>query len=253
VGLKKGLIHHSNHAKEKAALCLAGFSYYQKLSLQGKEEFIQRTLNFIDTKLITGEENFSPGYCDKIHLAAAATQLTFGLPDFTFTHFETIILYPGIFQLNENCPLMKGAATPDGIVRISIADFEKGYENPNDKLNVGLHELGHALFMEFLRDVNDEKEEYFQHQTEVMQPYLVESGHILQTHNDGDGFLRHYAFTNRHEFFAVCIEHFFEAPAEFKIKLPALYKTLMNLLNQDPSNLSGDYSTVRNFERISLR
>lgn len=47
-------------------------------------------------------------------------------------------------------------------------------------------------------------------------------------------FLRSYASTNQQEFFAVCVEHFFEASKSFRENLPQLYSHLCILLNQDP-------------------
>lgn len=47
-------------------------------------------------------------------------------------------------------------------------------------------------------------------------------------------FLRPYAGTNREEFFAVCVEQFFEQPEESKENCPERYFTLANLLKQDP-------------------
>ena len=59
--------------------------------------------------------------------------------------------------------------------------------------------------------------------------------------NDEDSFLRNYAGKSEREFFAVCIEHFFEAPKEFSDELPDIYIPLCNLLNQDPRNAHCDY------------
>ena len=59
--------------------------------------------------------------------------------------------------------------------------------------------------------------------------------------------MRAYGGRNMHEFFAVCVEHFFEAPVEFKNRLPDIYNHLCFLLNQDPSNFSGDYQLKSNF------
>jgi Mlc titration factor MtfA (ptsG expression regulator) len=241
--VKTGGANYDSEEEAAVDLHLANFLYYRKLSPQGKKEFVQRTLNFIETHFIEGENDFEPGLREKIHVAAAATQLSFGMKDFIFTHFETVILYPGVFRINAGSPLMKGATHPNGLIMISIKDFDAGYANPFDKLNVGLHEFGHALFMELLSRANDEegsemlKANLFQ--------YLEVADKILNEGKHRDDFLRDYAFTNRHEFFAVSVEHFFEAPAEFKTALPQLYSTLKALLKQDPASGSPDYGIRR--------
>lgn len=243
MAVKSGAVHYSASTTENVPQHLAMFPYYQKLSIAGKQKFVRRILNFMSIKTFGGADDYEPDYAAKIHIAAAATQLTFGLPDFPFERFDTFILYPTIFKLGEKGPLMKGATTPNGIVRISIKDFDEGFKNPFDKLNVGLHELGHALFMEFLGEVSTEQHgDYFHPVSNVVHPYLLEADKLLKSGKDHDNFLRHYAFTNRHEFFAVCTEHFFEAPMEFKEKLPVLFKLMAALLNQDPNNVSNDYA-----------
>jgi Mlc titration factor MtfA (ptsG expression regulator) len=59
--------------------------------------------------------------------------------------------------------------------------------------------------------------------------------------NEEDSFLRSYAGSSEQEFFAVCIENFFEAPDEFSQQLPEIYSCLSVLLNQDPRNPELDY------------
>lgn len=219
---------------------LVTFRYYQKLSFAGKEKFLYKTIGILRAFDISGAEGYEPDDVTRYHVAAAAAQLTFGLNDFEFEHFDSIVLYPAIFKLSPNAPAMKGGTTPDGIIRISVKDFDEGYKNPGDKLNVGLHEIGHALFMEFLRNVQFEENEADE-KANMIHPYIAEADKILNAGKEHDNFLRDYAFTNRHEFFAVTVEHFFEASDEFKEKLPKLYTVMSQLLNQDPSNVNHDY------------
>ena len=49
------------------------------------------------------------------------------------------------------------------------------------------------------------------------------------------------------EFFAVAVEHFFEAPAEFQKELPDIYNHLCVLLNQNPLNVRGDFELTSGF------
>ena len=88
IAIKGGVVHYSSKTTENVTHYLGMFPYYQKLSSSGKEEFIRRTLNFLNTKTIIGEDHYQPDYAAKIHVSAAATQLTFGLPDFSFSHFH---------------------------------------------------------------------------------------------------------------------------------------------------------------------
>ena len=63
-------------------------------------------------------------------------------------------------------------------------------------------------------------------------------------------YLRQYAFVNEHEFFAVCVEHFFETPSTFLKEMPDVYQILTNLLNQNPLNINQDYKLMDALEGI---
>lgn len=45
-------------------------------------------------------------------------------------------------------------------------------------------------------------------------------------------YFRIYAFTNKFEFLAVILEHYFETSLEFKERFPHLYKNVSLMLNQ---------------------
>ena len=47
-------------------------------------------------------------------------------------------------------------------------------------------------------------------------------------------YLRSYAFSNMHEFWAVSVEAFFENPEGLKENMPDLYEALSHVLNQNP-------------------
>ena len=68
--------------------------------------------------------------------------------------------------------------------------------------------------------------------------------------NAGPPFLRSYAKSNIHEFWAVCVEHFFEAPLQFRDQLPALYSAMCNILNQDMAQRILDYSASQKQKNI---
>ena len=53
--------------------------------------------------------------------------------------------------------------------------------------------------------------------------------------------LREYAYTNREEFFAVCVEYFFEVPKLLKESKPEIYDLVSEMLNQDTLNIYDDY------------
>lgn len=104
------------------------------------------------------------------------------------------------------------------------------YDYP-DGQNVGLHEMAHALtYVNFtVREGRDKAfHDHFTEFSAVARP-------IFERMRAGEAnLLDTYAATNYEEFWAVCIETFFERSNAFRKHLPELYVSLCSLLNQDP-------------------
>ncbi len=211
--------------------------YFRNLTPDAQEIFVDRLFKFMEDKKFIGREGLVITDEIKVLISAAAIQLTFGLKDYMISHLHAINIFPRIFfskYLNVN---LKGLNTQSGVLSISWNDFKEGYAIEDDKLNLGLHELAHALYIDLDEDGN--YDEHFSAYFEKWEDVAMKD--YLDLKEKKVSFLRNYGGTNMHEFFAVCVEHFFEAPREFKIKLPHLYNYLMLMLNQDPDNVKGDY------------
>ncbi|MBI3510559.1 MAG: zinc-dependent peptidase [Bacteroidetes bacterium] len=226
----------SKEYKENVQLELMQFSYYNKLSNEGKKKFFDRVLIHLSKNKVVGAEGYEPDDKIKIMISATAAQLTFHIDKDWLASFDTVELHPTIFRMNHNGPLMKGATTPNGIIRISVKDYLEGYRVGDDKLNVGLHEFAHALLIEYTASAED-----YSDIKKLVFPYEVIAAKEIELGPDSEHFLRKYAFTNKHEFFAVSVETFFEAPKDFFATHPELYIVLTKLLNQDPRNVTEDY------------
>jgi hypothetical protein len=110
----------------------------------------------------------------------------------------------------------------------------EGYTDQNDSLNVGLHEMAHAIHFE--DRIANEEYGFLNPDALAKLEYLFER-EKTQIEDGTQTYLRSYAATNHYEFFAVSIEHFFEDPAGMKRNIPDLYDTLRILINQDPLQL----------------
>ncbi len=206
------------------------FSYYDKLSEQLKVKFLLRVKNFISAKTFTGREGLVVTNEMKSWVAASAVQLTFGLSKYSLNHFSRIILYPEAFYNKRNDALHIGETNAMGAIVLSWKDLQEGYEKATDNFNVGLHEMAHALELELLlrRDYDTFFGDYYPKWS------LIAQQEFENIENERESFLRWYAGENKREFFAVCIEYFFESSAEFLKRLPEIYYHLTILLNQDP-------------------
>lgn len=211
--------------------------YFRNLSPDAQEVFVTRLFQFMEDKKFIGREGLVITDEIKVLISAAAIQLTFGLKDYMISHLYAINVFPRIFFSKYLKANLKGLNTQSGVLSLSWNDFKAGYAVEDDKVNLGLHELAHALYIDL-----DEEGNYDEHFSAYFEKWEdVAMKDYLELKENKITFLRNYGGTNMHEFFAVCVEHFFEAPKEFKKQLPHLYNYLMLMLNQDPDNVKGDY------------
>ncbi|MEW6468255.1 MAG: zinc-dependent peptidase [Bacteroidota bacterium] len=225
---------------------LKDFAYYQGLSPGGRKKFIQRLFNIMVTKYFDGRDGLEVTEEMKVLISACIAQATFGLREYRLLHFSYIRVFPGIFYSRLIDRKLKGGTTTGGVIMLSWKDFVQGYRIGNDRFNLGLHEIAHALKVEI--KYGEESDQAF---AEYFRKWLHESYDVFERMNKGARtFLRDYAGVNTHEFFAVCVEHFFEVPADFKANLPHIYRHLCVLLNQDPLNTTKDYAVDEETSRL---
>jgi len=211
------------------------FTYYRELPLLYRKKFVKRLKSFIEDKSFEGEQGFTITDEVKVLIGASAIQLTFGLRKYRLPHLHTIKVYPSIFMPMGSRAKFKGYTDPRGLMALSWKDFVKGYSNPHDKINLGLHEMAHALKVEAFE--GDNFDEMF---SDMIAGWLSASKDTIKElaeQPDENTFLRAYGGKNEDEFFAVCVEHFFEAPDEFEKELPSVFKYLKAVLRQDPRTI----------------
>lgn len=205
-------------------------NFYRSLAPAGQQRFRQRVREFVESKIIIGIKNVYLPDNMRAFIAASAVQLTFGLEEWYLYHFHTIRIYPKEFYSRINEKLLKGGAGQNGVIWFSWKDYLAGYADQENGINLGLHEMGHALMINMQKGGQDaDFHSRFERLTEMEQELLP------MVRNGSISFLRKYAGANINEFFAVSIEHFFEQPVEFKKILPLLYSALSELLQQDPA------------------
>jgi Mlc titration factor MtfA (ptsG expression regulator) len=203
--------------------------YYRSLSPQLQQRFIKRTVNFMTAKQFE-YVGIEPEEKMPLLISATAIQLTFGLKRYLMDHFEKIYVLHHDYHYGLNSVPFQGHVNHEGIY-LSWNNFTRGFENYDDGDNVGLHEMAHALaYVNF--NVTDGSDDGFR---ERFIRFSKTGRRVFAEMQDevSGGFLGHYAATRYEEFWAVCVEHFFERPVAFKIQLPELYAAMCELLNQD--------------------
>ncbi|CAN5241301.1 zinc-dependent peptidase [soil metagenome] len=211
------------------------FLYYQKLSPKNKHKFENRILHFNSIKDFIPRQIPEVTLEMRVLISACFVQITFGFPNIKLIHFKRILIYPDAYYSTINSRYHKGEVNPAGrLIVLSWKSFVEGYIHPTDSINLGLHEMAHALRLENAIKNN----EYRFLDPGLLEKWQIFSKKIIPEIKSGKiDFFRKYAEVNEDEFFAVAIENFFERPQLFKKNLPELYQIIAGLLKQDPLNL----------------
>ncbi|HUR65745.1 MAG TPA: zinc-dependent peptidase [Chitinophagaceae bacterium] len=204
--------------------------YYNSLPAELKKRFIYRVRQFMGSKQFyfhaMVEEEYMP-----VLISAAAVQLTFGLRNYLMDYFDVIHVMRKEYVLNIDKETYYGHVSKNGI-HISWNHFLGGYSDYGDSVNLGLHEMAHALQFDVVLGDEDLHDRSFY---ERLNEFSEEGRPVFRAMRQGTShLLSDYACTNFDEFWAVSVETFFENPKEFKEKLPNLYREMTELLNQDP-------------------
>jgi MtfA peptidase len=205
------------------------FTYFNELPDLLKRRFVNRTHHFKATKKFhfIGLENNE----DVTTLvSASAVQVTFGLDNYQLAHFKDIYILADAYHMDEDEELYIGHVAPEGIY-LSWKHFLYGYSNRNDNVNVAVHEMSHALlYNNFFAQYGMDS-----HFRLNYEKFSNSTGPILaDVITNRRSYLRSYAFSNLHEFWAVSAEAFFENPKGLKTNMPDLYQAMCRVLNQDP-------------------
>lgn len=203
--------------------------YFNQLNESNRQKFLKRVYNFKNQKSFHFH-GFDHTEEVEILISAAAIQVSFGLKNYLLPFFKDIHILSDAYQAIDSNETYIGHVAPNGIY-IAWKYFVRGYADYSDGVNVALHEMAHALHHEnFIREtgVDWDFRKDFEKLPGIFGPIMSQA--IVQRKS----YLRGYAFTNFQEFWAVCVEYFFENSQGLKDNLPQLYTILCDTLNQDP-------------------
>jgi len=224
--------YYPHSLKAKYRFYLGQTSYYQNLSSVDKLLFEKRVQLFINHKqFISRGKGFDLSDEMVARIAASAVEISFGFPKMGFEHFNRILIYPDDYYSNITKKFHAGEVNARGFIVLSWKSFQNGYENDTDGINLGIHEMAHALKLENRIQNGD----YNFLSAKLMQNFATEfEAYKAGYHQVDPTILRSYAGSNIHEFFAVLCENFFERPAQLREENSALYHLMTQLLLQDP-------------------
>ena len=189
--------------------------YFNGLEPVLKKKFVQRVYNYAQHKKFhfigLQEREEIP-----VLISASAIQLTLGLENYQMAYFKNIYVLADAYRMDNDEELYVGHVAPDGIY-LSWKHFLYGYVEHRDNINVGVHEMSHALlFNNYFARYNVDKNFRLNY-----EKFSTTTGPILaNVITRRKSYLRTYAFTNIHEFWAVSVEAFFENPVGLKENMP---------------------------------
>ncbi|WP_377714239.1 zinc-dependent peptidase [Pseudofulvibacter geojedonensis] len=215
--------------KKQQQILKEKFTFYNKLSSLNKKRFEHRVIRFVGDKEFIAREGLILDDEKKLLIAATAVMLTFGMRDYLIPIIEKVIVYPDVFYSTINQEDHKGEFNP--MLRalvLSWKDFEEGFRIDDDNLNLGIHEITHAIHINSIKRTDTASVIFSDGFYELQQLLLNEN---VKTRIMESSYFRDYAFTNKFEFLAVVLENFIESPDEFKGQFPLVYKKIRQMFN----------------------
>lgn len=210
------------------------FPYFQRLNDKHKAEFVRKLELVLTKKIFIGRGGITEVTPEiKILVGATIVMVTFGWDDVRLTHFKKILIYPDTYYSTISKQYHRGEVNPQqGIIVLSWSCFLNGLDDQKDGVNLGIHEIAHALKLENQIYYNGESEFFNPNAWNAYQQWI--SSEMKKILAGTGSFFRVAASLDEHEFFAVALENFFERPKDFFEYHPALYGSLVQLLRQDP-------------------
>jgi len=205
------------------------FPFYNKLSNRYKSYFEHRVATFIRLKNFVGRQGLVIDDEKEVRIAATAVLLTFGMRSYKLPILKHVLIYPSAFYSKVNDEMHKGEFNPKmNALVLSWEDFESGFDNTTDKINLGIHELTHVIHLNSMAYRTNSSRLFLTAFNEM--PNLLLNDKIKAKLASSEYF-RAYSETNKYEFLAVVVESFFERPQDFKREFPQIYAKLKEMFN----------------------
>ncbi len=197
--------------------------YYQQLAESEKLRFRRRVRLYMEANnfMAKGMETVTEDL--KAVAAICAVQMTFGRKDFLLSKFEHLIFFPQPFP-SPQYPKNYHASEiyeEDGAILFSAEQLMKGFLEPHNFYNIGLHEYAKVFERAY---------------PELDFPPLSEShwSELQQISGFSRVWIQQWINLDPIPLRPVSIAHFFTWPAAFQAQLPELYAAYAQLFNQSP-------------------
>lgn len=222
--------------------------FFRALAPEDQDRFRRDLQVFLGETRVTGV-GAEVDDTTRVLAGASAVIPVFGHPEWEWREIREILIRPGRFDMDPtehggetNVLGMVGTGVMNGIMILSKPDLLRGFRNPSDKQNVGLHEFAHLV------DKTDGVIDGIPAAgltRDAIGPWVELVRRKMQEIRDGESDLRDYALTNEAEFFAVATEAFFERPDTMKVRHPDLYAALERIFRPGFADRLRAFSAAR--------
>ncbi len=212
--------------------------FYHTLDEEGKTRFEKKLQLFLAEKRITGIQT-EVDDLTKVLVGASAIIPIFGFSEWEYYNLGEVLVFPGSIKRYENdkkevVSEVLGRVNPfqnDHYVTLSKPALERGFNDMQDRQNVGIHEFAHLLDQAD-GEVDGIPKAHLPE--ELVRPWQELMLRKIKSINTGESDINSYGGTSEAEFFAVVTEYFFEKPGQLAENHPKLYDLLTKIFHQSP-------------------
>ncbi|WP_378182871.1 zinc-dependent peptidase [Aquimarina sp. SS2-1] len=203
--------------------------FYKQLDKRRMQYFEHRVVRFLETTKFVGREGLVVDDHKRMQVTMTVIQLTFGMRNYLLEYVDTIILYPSSYYSILNKTQNNGEFNPRSKALVfSWEHFKIGNLHQEDGVNLGIHEITHAIHYCSIKS-NNISSEIFHDTFLELEKHL--SSVELRNKIIESKILRDYAFTDKFEFIAVLVEVFMESPDKLRKQFPDIYMYVSRMLN----------------------
>lgn len=196
--------------------------FFMALDISGKKQLVNNAAKLLINTSFETDDGKKLDKSRSFKIALVLSMVALGLE--TSNHYDSlmrIVVYQDIFYSQKVKANVRGLSTSH-VLFISWKDFEYGFLHSEDRYNLGIHEAAHLLILCGYVRIGISNDVW----TNLSNRFIND-----KNHNQGvSGLFRDYAFANLDEFWACCVEQFYETPLAFSNLHPELYHATKNKL-----------------------
>jgi Mlc titration factor MtfA (ptsG expression regulator) len=232
--------------KKQSEILVHGVPYRRRLSAGARRRLETLTRTFLAEKSFEGCEGLAVDDEMRVTIAAQACVLLLGLKVPCYPGLRSVLIYPGAYKAQCRVRDSTGVVVEGvqgrsgeswrGLVVLAWDVVRRGPEETIHRQNLVLHEFAHHFAEE--SGAADGIPRMRDRRRDAVWRRTLTAAHARLVEDLEAGlpvFLRPYAATNTHEFFAVLTEAFFEKPEALQSEHPELYGLLRDFYCQDPA------------------